>query len=277
MRDGEIEERLAAGCEILREAGRRALDFFRRRHELAVERKGRQDLVSRADREVEALIRERLGRRFPEDAVIGEEQGGVPGERMWITDPIDGTANFLRGIPYWSMTLAFLHRGRPLIGLTYDPLHDELFAALAGGGARRDGRSIRVSAAVRPEDACVGLSFSFRTPATDYARVLETLLVAGFDHRRMGSAALSLAHVADGRLDAAFALRINSWDVLSGLLLVREAGGVATAFAGDLLASRSAAAATPGVAEAIAAATGIPLPGGPPGQEAAIRPPSSRA
>jgi Archaeal fructose-1,6-bisphosphatase and related enzymes of inositol monophosphatase family len=215
--------------------------------------------VSRADREVESLIRERLAARFPADGVIGEEQGGRPGNRVWITDPIDGTANFLRGIPYWSMTLAFVESGRPLIGLTYDPVHNELFAALAGGGARLDGRPIEVSRASSPEEACVALSFAFRTPVPDYVRAVERLLAAGFDHRRLGSAALSLAHLADGRLDAAFTLYTHSWDVLSGLLLVREAGGKVTEFPDDLLASASAAAATPGIAEEIAACTGIPV------------------
>ncbi len=260
MTDNEIEDRLAAGCEILREAGRTALGFFQRRDRLTIERKGRQDLVSRADREVESLIRARLATRFPQDEVIGEEQGGRSAPRVWITDPIDGTANFLRGIPYWSMTLAFVLEGRPRIGLTYDPLHDELFAAMAGRGAHRNGRRIHVSQAQRPEEACVGLSFSFQTPVAEYTGILARLLEAGFDHRRMGSAALSLAHLADGRLDATFTLRTHSWDVLSGLLLVREAGGRATDFPGDLLESASAAAATPGVAAEIAALTGIPLP-----------------
>ena len=262
MKERAIEDRLAAAGEILREAGRTALDYFARRHELAVERKGRQDFVSRADREVEALIRARLAERFPGDAVIGEEQGGTDAERVWITDPIDGTANFLRGIPYWSMTLAFVENGRPRIGLTYDPVHDELFTALAGGGAHLDGRRIRVSPASRPEEACVGLSYTFHTPVRDYLAVLEALLAAGFDHRRLGSAALSLAHVADGRLDAVFTLHTHSWDVLSGLLLVREAGGLASDFEGDPLRSRAAAAATPGIADEIARRTGIPLAGG---------------
>ncbi len=261
MKASDIEARLAAGREILREAGRTALGFFARHRELAVERKGRQDFVSRADREVEALIRTRLAERFPGDAVIGEEQGGQLAERVWVTDPIDGTANFLRGIPYWSTTLAFVEKGRPLIGLTYDPVHDELFVALAGGGAQLDGRHIRVSGACGPEEACVGLSFTFRTPVRDYLAALEGLLAAGFDHRRLGSAALSLAHVADGRLDAVFTLRTHSWDVLSGLLLVREAGGRTTAFGTDLLESRSVAAAAPGIAGEIARLTGIPLAG----------------
>ncbi len=260
MRESDIEDRLAAGCEILRKAGRTALAFFARRAELTVEHKGRQDFVSRADREVEELIRGRIGERFPADAVIGEEQGGRTAERVWITDPIDGTANFLRGIPYWSTTLAFVAEGRPLIGLTYDPVHDELFAAVAGRGARLDGRPIRVSKAARPEEACVGLSFSFRSPIADYLRVMEGLLAAGFDHRRMGSAALALAHLAAGRLDASFAPRTHSWDVLSGLLLVREAGGVTSEFTGDPFESRAALAATPGIAGPIGRITGIPLP-----------------
>ncbi len=222
--------RLGLARELLREAGARARRMAGRRAELAVARKGPQDFVTALDREIEALVRGELARAFPDDAFLGEEEGGRAAGRAWILDPIDGTANFLRGIPYWSITLALVEAGRPVAGWVYDPLHDELFEARAGEGAFRDGTPIRTSAATVPGEACIGLSHTFRVPKTAYLALLEGLLDAGFDHRRPGSAALALAYVADGRLEGTVFLSANVWDVLGGMLLVREAGGVTTPF-----------------------------------------------
>ncbi len=242
----EIEARLEVARAAVREAGALALARFRAREALVIEAKGHQDLVSAADRESEAVIRARLAAAFPEDALLGEEGGGAEAARAWVIDPIDGTANFLKGLPYWCVALAFVADGATRIALVYDPLHDELFEAVRGGGARRDGRPIRI--AVRPvEQACIGLSHNFKAPPESYLEAMRVLLEAGLDHRRLGSAALTLAHVADGRLDGALAFRTNAWDVLGGLLLVEEAGGRVTPFldGGPLLCRRTVAAAAP--------------------------------
>ncbi len=246
MSEEEIAARLAAARAIVREAGALALAHFRARESLAVEHKGPQDLVSRADRESEALIRARLAAAFPGDAVLGEEQGGVEADRLWVIDPIDGTANFLKGMPYWCVALAFVADGATRLALTYDPVHDELFEAQKGRGTRRDGRPLRLAERPR-EAACVGFSHNFKTPAEPYLEAMRRLLAAGVDHRRMGSAALTFAHVADGRLDAAIAFRTNAWDVLGGLLLVAEAGGATTPFLDGrpLLERRTVMAGTP--------------------------------
>ena len=229
MSEAEVEARLAAARAIVREAGAVALRHFRARETLTVEQKGPQDPVSRADRESEATIRARLSAAFPGDAVLGEEGGGVEADRLWVVDPIDGTGNFLKGLPYWCVALAFVADGTTRFALTYDPVHDELFEARKGHGATRDGRPMRL--AERPfSSACVGFSHNFKTPAEPYVEAMRRLLEAGVDHRRMGSAALTFAHVADGRLDAAIAFRTNAWDVLGGLLLVEEAGGCVTPF-----------------------------------------------
>jgi len=120
-----IAERLEAAAVLMREAGALARAYFQRRGELAVEFKGTQDVVSAADREVEKLVRARLGALFPGDGVIGEEEGAKGDTAsVWIVDPIDGTQNFLRGLPYWTVVLAYVRDGVCELGLTYDPVHD---------------------------------------------------------------------------------------------------------------------------------------------------------
>ena len=162
----------------------------------------------------------------------GDRGGGSePRQRgLWVIDPIDGTANFLRGLPYWSVALAYLVEGRTEIGVTYDPVHDDLFWARRGTGAYRNERRVRVSSCADPRRAVLGSTFSFKMPVEDYMRLIEAILRAGADHRRMGSTALMMCHVADGRLDGCATMFCNSWDVIGGLLLVREAGGTASDF-----------------------------------------------
>ncbi len=233
MTDRDLELRLLTACAVAREAGRLAYDYFSKRAELDVERKSSaQDLVSNADREVEELIRTRLGVAFPEDRMLGEEgggddlaaddldlldegldgaageaepgggSGGEPAARgLWVIDPIDGTANFLRGVPYWSVALAYLVDGRTEIGVTYDPVHDDLFWARRATGAYRNERRVRVSGCADPKRAVLGSTFTFKMKVEDYLGLVEGILRAGADHRRMGSTALMMCHVADGRLD----------------------------------------------------------------------------
>lgn len=244
-----LRSRLLAATAVAREAGRLARRFYEAREKLAIEYKGYQDVVSRADRAVEELFRERLGGSFPEDDFLGEEGGGTVAERLWVIDPIDGTANFLRGLPYWAVTLAYVEEGRTEIGVTYDPVHDELFVARRGGGTTRNGEPVRVSGCTDPTRACVAVAFGFKQNSERYLRMVEGLTAHGIDHRRLGSSALKLCHVADGRLDGAASLRCNAWDVLAGILLVREAGGVGTEYADGcaLDQPRGALACTPGI------------------------------
>ena len=233
MTDDPLDLRLLAACAVAREAGRLALDYFRNRERLEIELKGPQDLVSRADREVEELVRARLGAAFPGDAFLGEEGGGAGGggaDRLWVIDPIDGTTNFLRGMPYWSTVIGYMVEGRTEIGVTYDPVHDELFAARRGHGATRDGRPIRVSDRREPGEAAISLAYTFKLEREVYIRLVDGAMRHGFEHRRLGSTALMLCHVADGRLDACATLYANLWDVVAGLILVREAGGVSSDF-----------------------------------------------
>ena len=192
-----------------------------------------QDLVSMADRQTEDVIREGLSRAFRDDAIIGEEGGteaAAAAGPLWIIDPIDGTMNFLRGVPYWSVAVALVVDRKLMMGITYDPVHDELFTARRGGGAFRNGRPISVSTTDDPKRAVIGATFSFKMSIDAYGKLLAAVLRAGSDHRRLGSTALMMAHVADGRLDACATLMCNSWDAIGGLMLVEEAGGIASDF-----------------------------------------------
>jgi myo-inositol-1(or 4)-monophosphatase len=257
MTDRDLDLRLLAACAIVREAGKLAYDYFGRRAQLEIEHKGMQDLVSIADRAVEDLIRKRLSSTFPDDDLLGEEGGAAarrPGAGLWVIDPIDGTANFLRGMPYWSVTLAYVIEDRVEIGITCDPVHGELFWGRRGGGAYRNHAPIRVSGGTDPQQAVVGSTFTFKMKIATYLSLIDGILRSGSDHRRMGSTALMMCHVADGRLDGCVTGYCNSWDVIGGLLLVEEAGGVASDFIGDngLVAAGSALACTPGLQETLA-------------------------
>lgn len=258
----DLDIRLQTAAAITRDAGKLALDYFHRRDKLEIEHKGMQDLVSVADRHTEDLIREGLRQAFPDDKIIGEE-GGTEASRaagpVWIIDPIDGTMNFLRGVPYWSVAVALVVDRRLQIGITYDPVHDELYTARRGGGARRNGQVIKVSATDDPKQAVIGATFGFKMSVDAYVTLLDAVLKTGSDHRRLGSTALMTVHVADGRLDACATLRCNSWDVIGGLMIVEEAGGVASDFldGAELDEPNRCYATTPGLLEVVKGLPGL--------------------
>lgn len=259
MREHELADRFAAAKGIAREVGALALDRFRSRDGLAVERKGVQDRVTAVDREVEAAIRARLGALFPDDGVLGEEGGGTITPRLWVVDPIDGTACFLAGIPVWCVSIAFVDRRDVALGVVYDPNADELFAACRGHGASLNGVPLRPSPATGFADGTVGVGYSLRTPPGAMLGVLEPLLRADGMFQCNGSGALMLTYVAAGRLIGYYEAHINAWDCMAGIALVREAGGWTSDFlAGDGLArGNPLAAAAPGLAEAMRRLTGL--------------------
>jgi len=158
-----IETRLTVATRLIREAGDLAAGYFARRAALTRETKGPQDFVSVADREVETLIRTRLAEAFPEDGFLGEESGGGAGERCWVVDPIDGTNNFLRGLPLWGVSIAYAIAGEPVIGLIYLPSVGRLYSAVRGGGAWSEGVPIRVSRANELAQATITVGISRRT------------------------------------------------------------------------------------------------------------------
>jgi myo-inositol-1(or 4)-monophosphatase len=213
--------------EIIRAAGAAAMRHFQNRALLAVDRKGTQDLVSKADRETEAFIVGALKDAFPEDGVLGEEgaSSGLDAEAVWVIDPIDGTHNFLTGIPFWCISIGLVSRGQSVLGLIFHPCEDELFEARRGCGAFVNGAPIKVSNESDPKRARVCLGFSYRQPVEPHAKAVGALLKAGVEYLRLGSGALGLAYTAAGRFDAYWEAHINSWDAAAGLCLVAEAGG----------------------------------------------------
>jgi myo-inositol-1(or 4)-monophosphatase len=231
------EDPLAARCETARRvaeaAGALARNFFDNRAELTIEAKGPQDLVSKADREVERLIRNALSEAFPADLVLGEElsdAADATSDTGWVVDPIDGTQNFLRGIPQFVVSMAYRESGVVKVGVIHDPNAGETFWAIAGAGAFRDGRQLSVSDARTLDKAVIGVGHSPRHPSEDFNRVISALVDAGAQSRNYCCAALQLAYVSDGRLDATWDPYLLDWDVAAGLLLVAEAGGTAIPF-----------------------------------------------
>jgi myo-inositol-1(or 4)-monophosphatase len=254
----DLDARFLAGSAVVRAAGRLARSHFENLGALAIESKGAQDHVSEADRAVERLIVAQLGAAFPEDRFLGEEGGGAAHHSLWIIDPIDGTTNFVHGLAAWCISLAYLRNGVPVIGLVYDPMADELFAARRGGGATCNGAPVQVSACNAIDQAMVAVGFSYRRPVEPFAAAVQRLLSAHCEFRRFGSGALAMAHVAAGRFDGYWEQHINSWDVAAGIVLVTEAGGWTSDFlAGEgLLKGNAILACTPALRAPLSQLTG---------------------
>lgn len=257
----DLDHRLRVAEAVVREAGKLAADHFARRELLHIDRKGAQDLVSEADRECEDLIVAGLSRLFPSDGFLGEERGfrNRDADVLWVIDPIDGTHNFLTGIPFWCVSLGLVVEGELSLGIIYQPLSAELYSGRKGGGAFLNGQPIKVSGATDLKRARICVGFSYRRPAVGHARAVEALLSAGCEYLRLGSGALGLAYTAAGRFDGYWEQHINSWDAAAGLLLVREAGGWTNDFLGDdgLTKGNEILAATPHLVEPLAALTGV--------------------
>jgi myo-inositol-1(or 4)-monophosphatase len=194
------------------------------------------DLVSDADRDAERLIRDILALERPDDALLAEEGTSEPGEsgRRWVFDPLDGTVSYLYGYPHWSVSVALEDAGGGAAGVVYDPNRDELFAAERAGGATLDGKAISVRDAAPLAEALVATGFGYEAGwRAEQAQVAARVLPAVRDIRRAGSAALDLAWLAAGRLDAYYERGLNAWDWAAGSLLVREAGGTVEELRGE--------------------------------------------
>ena len=190
--------------------------------------------MSEADRDCEDRIVGALQQLFPQDGFLGEERGVQnPGAKAtWIIDPIDGTANFLRGIPLWCVSLGLLADNAFVIGVIYNPVTEELYAARRGKGATLNGRRIEVSKAKALHEARLAIGYSYRRPPAPHAEAVKALLGAHCEYSRLGSGALGLAFTADGRFEGYWEAHINAWDVAAGLCIVKEAGGRVSDFLG---------------------------------------------
>lgn len=233
-----------------RRAGDVILGYYRRGDTGEVTAKsGRNDFVTEADQRAENAIIDTISRVYPDHAFMAEESGeSGDSETVWIIDPIDGTANFMAGIPHFCVSIACQVNGVIEHAVIYDPVKDELFTADRGAGASLDGKRIRVTRTVRLRQALLATGFAYRKKhdIATHMPVFNRLLSASADVRRAGSAALDLAYVAAGRLDGFWEMGLAPWDMAAGILMVRAAGGIAgDPHDGDPLETGSVVAANP--------------------------------
>jgi myo-inositol-1(or 4)-monophosphatase len=253
MTPEDIRARAEFGKRLAREAGALAWRYFRHEIAFTTQAKGPQDFVSVADHAVEALIRSRLAAAYPHDTMLGEEAGGKLGAHAWFVDPIDGTINFVHGVRYWCVSIAFLVDGTRQIGIIYDPSQDELFWGTKRGGAYCNDAPIHVSNCSELDKAMVCAGHIPRHSLDAHLQLKRKLHEAGTAVKDMGAGALMLAHVAAGRFDAYLEPHMHPWDALGGLLLVEAAGGRTHAYPGaDGLASGGTViASAPGIYDAL--------------------------
>jgi myo-inositol-1(or 4)-monophosphatase len=252
-------------------AARRAGDLIVRNVDrvptLGVRSKSRNDFVTEVDQLAERDIIETIRRTHPDHGFLGEESGRSGGDEfVWIIDPLDGTTNFLHGFPVFAVSLAVERRGRLEHGVVYDPMRQELYTASRGDGAQLDGKRIRVSRQTTLEGALVGTGFPYRSNVVwldSYMAMLRVVMEQTAGIRRPGAAALDLAYVAAGRLDAFWEIGLNAWDTAAGTLLITEAGGRVGNLAGGEYRQRGhILAGTPKVFEAMIECLGPHVPVG---------------
>jgi len=198
-------------------------------------RKARHDYVSEVDHACEVEIVRQIKRFYPDHAFLCEESGASgEGDVVWVIDPLDGTSNYLHGLPHFAVSIAQQVNGRTEHGVIYDPMRDELFTASRGSGAYLNNKRIRVSSRTELDGAILATAFPFRhrEHLKDYGRIFQSVFEKVEDFRRAGTACLDLAWVAAGRLDGFFEIGLKPWDVAAGALFVREAGGVVMDFRG---------------------------------------------
>ena len=238
-------------------AARRAGSIINRaaldRSALEVRSKNRNDFVTQIDKASEAAIIDVIRKAHPDHAILAEESGASTqkSEYRWVIDPLDGTTNFIHGFPQYCVSIAVQHRGVTAHGVVYDPTKNELFTASKGRGAFLDDRRIRVSRCPHLKEALVGTGFPFKELSRIdlFMKQMRTLMENSAGMRRAGAAALDLAYVAAGRMDAFWEMGLSPWDMAAGALMVQEAGGLVGDLAGEpgFLDKGDIAAATPRV------------------------------
>ena len=206
---------------------------------LRVTQKSARDFVTEVDRASEQAIIDILLKAFPQHGILGEETGTTHGqadsEYQWIIDPLDGTTNFIHGMPVYAVSIALAHQGVVQHGVVYDPSRDELFTASRGGGSFLNNRRLRVSKRTRLEDALIGTGFPFRKgdDLDTYLEMFKKVAERCVGLRRPGAAAIDLAYLAAGRYDGFFETGLKPWDVAAGSLLITEAGGLVGNYTGE--------------------------------------------
>jgi len=233
--------KLAEFLDIARSAASAAGKVLRDRldgkHQVGFKGDGHHNPFSQADKEAEGVVLDILSRAFPEHRIISEESGqsGSPSEYTWFVDPLDGTVNFIHGFRYFGVSLALSYRGDVILGVIYNPVLDEMFTAVKGGGAYLNGKKMQVSTTARMDECLLGMSFPYDRASVEFSTSIDyftRLVKSGQAMRRNGSTALSLCNVACGRYDGFCVVGNEVWDYAAGILLVREAGGMVTDFTG---------------------------------------------
>ena len=197
--------------------------------------KSANDYVTEVDNRAEQAIIEILLKAYPDHSILAEESGSQSGnEYEWIIDPLDGTTNFVHGIPHYDVSIACRHKSKLVLGVIYDPIKQELFTAVRGEGAQLNNKRIRVSQRTSPQGALYGTGIPFRdlTNLEKFINIMRDLIPDSAGIRRPGSAALDLAYVAAGRFDGFWEYGLNIWDMAAGVMLVEEAGGLIGDFRG---------------------------------------------
>ncbi|TDJ36662.1 MAG: inositol monophosphatase [Gammaproteobacteria bacterium] len=253
-----MEAMLNVAVMAARRGGDTLFRHLNKLDKLKVEKKGRNDFVSEADRNAEKAVISVIHRHYPEHAILAEESGRQgDSEFLWVIDPLDGTTNYLHGFPVFCVSVGLMHNGRLEHGAVYDPMRQELFTASRGQGAQLDGRKIRVSNRTSLERALIGTGFPFRDSnmaLEPYLRMLVSAIRHTEGIRRGGAAALDLCYVAAGRLDGFWETGLSIWDLAAGALIIREAGGIISGLDGseDFLQSGHVLAGTPKIYAALA-------------------------
>ena len=219
-----LQEKAQLAQAVAREAG----EMIRTHRQFQVHKKAEHDFVTEMDVKSEQLIRRRLLEACPEDEFYGEEGGGATSAAgRWIVDPIDGTGNYVKDIPLYTVSIAYELHGRLEIGCVYAPALDEMYLAVRGGGAFCNGKPIHASTVSDPDDAIYAMSFAARLPEEHdhMLRVLNRMMGSCNDLRRMGSAAFDLCCAACGRTEGFFELGLHIYDIAAGVVILEEAGG----------------------------------------------------
>lgn len=227
-------------------AASRAGDFiakaFNDRSRIIAQSKSENDFVTNIDRQAEQIIIDTIKHSYPDHAILAEESGHQgDGDVLWVIDPIDGTSNFMQGVPHFAISIAVKQKGKTVAAVIFDPIKDELFSAANGAGAQLNNTRIRVGEKRKLDNAILATGFPFRsqTRLQQYLNYFEVLFPLCSDMRRAGSAALDLAYVAAGRYDGFWEFDLSEWDTAAGILIVKEAGGLVGDIKGNPLVSQS--------------------------------------
>jgi len=249
--DSQAADLLSLATEIAADAAAVVAKYAAERTYVVETKSTPTDLVTEADRETEALIVRRILGARPGDGLLGEEganRDSASGIR-WVIDPIDGTTNFVYGIPAYSVSIGVEREGRVIAGVVHDVALGQAYTAALGGGAHVNGRAIQTSGKTDLSTALMGIGFAYDPARRDaQAHFYDRVMTDIRDVRRMGSAALDLCRVACGQLDGYFEFQLNPWDIAAGGLIVREAGGLTTGFHGHTFEEGYVLAATAALA-----------------------------